>query len=476
MGLCCDSTRVSGDSSVGGASYGYDLVGNRKDQPADSVAPGNRLRRWKTFRMSYDADGNLQVKRTLNPTDTLLTLEIDSLFWSALGLLDSVHIADSAGTAKQLVYRYDGWGRRVRSSFHMFGQSTFRYLWDGDNLIFRLDSLGNRNSYWTFFPGSPRPQSMGYAGDTTLYYVADAQHNTVAILRSTGGGGYTPYNQMRYEPFGKRTVLTGPQSAAYWYGFKGAFFDVDTRFYLMGARNYDPDVGRFISEDPAGLQAGINLYAFAGNDPLTGYDPSGEVNLRDLLRWAPAVAFVAMVAAGGFTSAAILAASKTMASTALGAALSAGVQSALSGDPFLTTFENTFGVASVWLTASVGIALASGGIQSIRPNTILQGTIVSKNPVLGGSGGGLTLGGTSAAIYGVPYGGTLAHELGHTLQFVALSALGRLSPLAPFLTFWGLGGLEALDEKGWWQNLIGHAFASNARWLGWTVGSYIPQW
>jgi hypothetical protein len=43
----------------------------------------------------------------------------------------------------------------------------------------------------------------------------------------------------------------------------------------MGVRYYDPDVGRFISEDPVGLTAGINLYTFAGNDPVNGYDHDG---------------------------------------------------------------------------------------------------------------------------------------------------------------------------------------------------------
>ena len=39
--------------------------------------------------------------------------------------------------------------------------------------------------------------------------------------------------------------------------------------------NYDPDIGRFISEDPLGLGAGINQYAFGGADPINAFDPSG---------------------------------------------------------------------------------------------------------------------------------------------------------------------------------------------------------
>ncbi len=44
----------------------------------------------------------------------------------------------------------------------------------------------------------------------------------------------------------------------------------------MRARYYDPRVGRFISEDPLGFDGGdVNLYAYVGNNPIMGVDPSG---------------------------------------------------------------------------------------------------------------------------------------------------------------------------------------------------------
>jgi RHS repeat-associated protein len=44
---------------------------------------------------------------------------------------------------------------------------------------------------------------------------------------------------------------------------------------LLGARFYDPLVGRFLNRDPVGYDGGINLYAFCGNNPVMGADPSG---------------------------------------------------------------------------------------------------------------------------------------------------------------------------------------------------------
>jgi len=46
-------------------------------------------------------------------------------------------------------------------------------------------------------------------------------------------------------------------------------------FYYMRARYYDPEVGRFISEDPIGFEGGINLYAYGSNNPLLLIDPLG---------------------------------------------------------------------------------------------------------------------------------------------------------------------------------------------------------
>ncbi len=39
-------------------------------------------------------------------------------------------------------------------------------------------------------------------------------------------------------------------------------------------RYYDPDIGRFISQDPIGLRGGLNLYGYAPN-PLRWIDPLG---------------------------------------------------------------------------------------------------------------------------------------------------------------------------------------------------------
>jgi RHS repeat-associated protein len=46
-------------------------------------------------------------------------------------------------------------------------------------------------------------------------------------------------------------------------------------YVYMRNRWYDPQTGRFLSQDPIGLAGGVNLYAYAGNNPASYSDPFG---------------------------------------------------------------------------------------------------------------------------------------------------------------------------------------------------------
>ena len=55
---------------------------------------------------------------------------------------------------------------------------------------------------------------------------------------------------------------------------QGQYFDAETGLHYNTFRYYDPDIGRFTTPDPIGLNGGLNLYQYAPN-PVSWIDPWG---------------------------------------------------------------------------------------------------------------------------------------------------------------------------------------------------------
>lgn len=103
-------------------------------------------------------------------------------------------------------------------------------------------------------------------------YHYNAIGNTIAMTDQT----QAIVNKYAYDEFGN--ILNQQETISQPFKFVGqhGVMTEPNGFYYMKARYYDPNVGRFISEDPIGFEGGdVNLMAYASNNPLLNIDPTG---------------------------------------------------------------------------------------------------------------------------------------------------------------------------------------------------------
>lgn len=95
--------------------------------------------------------------------------------------------------------------------------------------------------------------------------------------------------QISYDAWGN--VLSDSNPGFQPFGFAGGLYDADTGLVHFGARDYDPQTGRWISKDPI-LFAGrdSNLYGYVLNDPVTDFDANSR---------GPVLAIIGGVIGGG---------------------------------------------------------------------------------------------------------------------------------------------------------------------------------
>ncbi|MER7546494.1 RHS repeat-associated core domain-containing protein [Spirillospora sp. NPDC127506] len=276
------------DTLIGGPapywqSFTYDKAGNRTGETRhglDGAADTTR-----TYTYAPAGQGNrLQQTSQTGPAGQ----RTDSYAYDAIGNTTAVQTADGSPTTSTQTFEWDTEGELTKVTENG-SDETYIYDADGNRLI-RKDPAGAT----LYLPDGTELRALNGASTTTGTRYYSFAGKTVAMRASNGpvtyltsdhqGTGQVAVNSAtmasttrRFTPFG---AIRGFDENATWpndKGFVGGTQDT-TGLTHLGAREYDPDTGRFLTVDPvfdfADPQS-WNGYGYAGGSPVTFSDPDG---------------------------------------------------------------------------------------------------------------------------------------------------------------------------------------------------------
>ena len=267
----------------------WDAAGNLLDRAPDGSqgrVEGNRLKVWRDIRFEYDAWGNVSRKRKGTRQSQRFTFDAEDR-------LVAVTTEDAQGTVETR-FDYDPLGRRIASS------------------EIRRDAIGGARAQRKRFvwQGLRMVQEVRDGGVSSYVYSPDSPYTPLARLDAVIGGVLAQVGidraretarifHFHTDPVGTPLELTDEAGELAWAGkytawgkaergedaallerteqplrYPGQYADGGTGLHYNTFRYYDPDVGRYVSQDPIGLLGGDNLYSYTQN--TTGWlDPLG---------------------------------------------------------------------------------------------------------------------------------------------------------------------------------------------------------
>jgi RHS repeat-associated protein len=220
---------------------------------------------------TYTRNGELLTKTDTSTQPPSVT----QYEYDALGNLVAVDLP-----GRQVEYVIDGANRRVGKKVD--GVLVQGFLYSGPlEVVAELD--GNSPVVSRFVPGGM------IKGGVTYRIIRDHLGSPRLVVDVNTG---VIRQRMDYDEFGNviaeweydpnEVLLCGPTDCGSGdqqfqpFGFAGGLYDRDTGLMRFGARDYDPEVGRWLSKDPILFDGGdTNLYGYVLQDPVNLVDPFG---------------------------------------------------------------------------------------------------------------------------------------------------------------------------------------------------------
>jgi len=269
--------KKSNGTTISEYSYTLDKTGNHKDEtinePALATAlssltngttnygamPFNRIQNAGSTNFTHDGAGNI----TQRGSDSY-TFDLNDNLLSATGAYPATFTYDGSGNRRTKTAN----GTQTKYILNILGMSQ---------VLMETDQSNTPTNYYIY--GATGLVSRIKPNGTTHYYHYDFRGSTVAITDATQNITHT----YAYDAFGTVLAANEPANDINVYRYNGQYgvqYDAPNRTF-MRARYYDPQTGRFISEDPIWA---TNLYPFAENNPVNNVDPSGLLTGAQLVK------------------------------------------------------------------------------------------------------------------------------------------------------------------------------------------------
>jgi RHS repeat-associated protein len=161
---------------------------------------------------------------------------------------------------------YDAAGRLHQT---VGGGVTTRFLYDGADLIAEYDGAGALLRRYVHGPDIDEP-IVWYEGSSTSDRRWLHQDRLGSVIAASDSNGAIIGSPNTYDEYGAPS-----SSNAGRFQYTGQTWLPEANLYHYKARVYSPSLGRFLQSDPVLYAAGMNLYAYVGNDPVNSIDPLG---------------------------------------------------------------------------------------------------------------------------------------------------------------------------------------------------------
>jgi RHS repeat-associated protein len=185
---------------------------------------------------------------------------------------DNQLVAAESNSGWRYEFQYDAFGRRTRI---VGPQGETEFLWDGEVLL--AERSADSEIEYIFRPGSFDPLCRLNAGKFQAYHL-----DQIGMPREITDARGAVVWAATYDPFGTVARLRVAETDNR-LRFPGQYDDGTGLFYNH-YRYYDPSAARYITQDPLGINAGLNFYRYARN-PLVWADPFGLLDPYEVARY-----------------------------------------------------------------------------------------------------------------------------------------------------------------------------------------------